>query len=408
MGAGPLSYMLRRILMSDIKELLYKELRLKNEVNRAGLNFDPTIFKNLDLGGKYKEQIHGLFEHDRHTHAGIDFPTGYTSPNGFKFGFKWDKSSPYIIEYENAQFYLTHKGNELFPIEFTHRHEYNNLKTSDGSPMSHVVSFNGDGTAFVAYSNECALKEKGLDCLFCNINATKDTYGEIQNIKWKYPKQIGEAAAAAYKFGAKHITISGGFVPERREVDYYIDVAEAIKEHTGLEDFNGTAVIGAPQDLEIIDKYKEAGYRTIAINMEVWDRNMFKAICPGKDQECGGYDHWVNALEYAAKVFGHGKVRTSFVAGIEPKKATLEGVEYLASKGIISLTSGWNPNPGSALEGHRTPEPEWHFDLNQRVFEIFRKNGFTFDDYFDVAPSSNMLIHDIYRIEDELLPIFRK
>ncbi len=395
-------------MSSEIKNILYKELALKNDINIAGVKVNPKIFEHLDLGGKYQEQIHALFEHDRHHHAGVHFPCGYTTPNGLIVSFKWDNTSDYSVEYENGRYFLTYKGNELFPLEFHHRPGYYNLRTSDGSAMSHVATYNQEGSIFVAYSNECALKEKGLDCLFCNINATKDTYGEIENIRWKYPRQIGETAAAAYKEGADHITISGGFIPERREVDYYIDVAEAIQEHTGLEDFNGTAVIGAPIDLEVIDKYKEAGYRAIAMNLEVWDKNLYKYICPGKSEQCGGWDHWVKALEYAARVFGHGYVRCGFVAGLETKNSLLEGVEFMASKGIISLTGAWNPNPGSALEGHRTPETEWHLDVAYKTYSIFKKAGFTFRQVCDAAPSPTFLFHDLYRIEEELLPIFKE
>lgn len=394
--------------MSNIKKQLYKELEIKNEVTVEGLNINPSIFANLDLGGKYQEQIHTLFEYDRHPHAGIDFPVGFTSPNGLKIPFRWDTSSKYSINYDGNKYYLTHKGHQVFPIEFLTRPEYYDLKTSDGMEMSHVATYNREGTIFVAYSNECSLKDKGLDCLYCNINATKDTYGEKQGIFWKYPKQIGETAAAAYKNGARHITISGGFIPERREVDYYIDVAEAIKEYTGLEDFNGTGVIGAPADLEVIDKYKEAGYRTIAMNIEVWDKNIFKTICPGKEQQCGGWEHWVNALEYAVKVFGYGRVRSNIVAGIEPKKSTLEGIEYLASKGVICSAGAWCPNPGSALEGHRSPEPQWHLDLSNKIYSIYRKAGFTYDQLYDCSAAPTSLCHDLYKINDELLPVFKQ
>ena len=124
--------------------------------------------------------------------------------------------------------------------------------------------------------------------------------------------------AKAYELGAKHVNLTGGFVPERREVDYYLDVADAIREHTGLEDFNGTAVIGAPRDLKVIDKYKEAGFRTLAINIECWDKNYFNTICPGKVSHCGTWEHWIEAIEYASSVFGFGKVRSGIVGGIEP------------------------------------------------------------------------------------------
>lgn len=392
----------------SFKKRLLQELQLKNETNIAGINVDPAIFQHLDLGGKYQEQVHALFEFDHETHVGIDFPTGFRSPSGFHFGFNWDRRSPYKIEYENGTYYLTHKGHEVFPIVFHERPAYYALTTADGTPMKNIISYNQDGAIFVAYSNECALKDKGQDCLFCNINATKDSYGATEGIGWKNPKQIGEVAAVAYKQGAKHITISGGFIPERREVDYYIDVAESIQEATGMQDFNGTGVIGAPLDLDVINQYKEAGYRTIAMNLEVWDPHMYKVICPGMDAHCGGREHWLKALERAVDVFGYGKVRSGLVAGLETKQTTLAGVEALASMGVIALTGAWNPNPGSALEGHRTPEPAWHWEIAQRSYEIFRKAGFTFDNYYDIAPSPTFLVHDLYRIDDGLLPVFQE
>jgi len=395
--------------MSESRQELYRELEIKCNVGVEGLNVDSTIFQNLELGSKYQEQIHRLSEYDKEHHVGIYFPVGFTSPRGFKISFHLDRHSPYAIHYENGKFYLTYKGAEVFPVEFLSRPAYYGQKTTDGTPMSRVAVYNREGAIIVGYSNECSLKEKSLDCLFCNVNATKDTYGEAEGIYRKTPGQVGETAAAAQREGKfKHITITGGFIPERREVDYYIDVAEAIKEYTGLKDFNGTGVIGAPLDLEVVDKYKEAGYRTIAMNLEVWDKHIYKAVCPGKELECGGWDHWVKALEYAAQVFGHGRVRSNIVAGIEPKQSILEGVEYLASKGVVCFAGAWNPNPGSAFEGHRSPEPSWHFDLARKITAIFRRAGFTYDQLYDCAASPTTLCHDIYKIEDEALPAFQQ
>jgi Radical SAM superfamily len=393
--------------MSNIKDALYRELELKIATNVDGISFDPHIFRHLDLGGHYQEVNHLCFEMAYETHVGILFPAGFRSPHGLTFTLRWDRRSPYSLINDKESYYLAHHGKILFPIDFLERPNYYGLKTSDGVNMNVIAGYGLEGSLAVAYSNECALKEKDQDCKFCNINATKDAYGEAEGVGWKYPKQVGETVAAAYKDGARHVTITGGFVAERREVEYYLDVADAIKEHTGLEDFNGTACVGAPHDLSIIDKYKEAGYRTIATNIEIWDRNIFKAICPGKEQQCGGWEHWVKALEYEVEVFGRGKVRSVIVAGIEPKDSTLEGIEYLASKGVICLASSWNPNPGSALDGHRSPEPAWHIDLHYKTNAIYRKHGFTYQELYDATPVQNGICHDIYRIEEETLPVFK-
>ena len=393
--------------MSNLKETLYKELELKIITGVDGISFDPHIFKHLNLGGRFQEEVHCLFEGDHETHAGIQFPAGFYSPHGLTYVLKWDRRSPYSFIYESGTYYLAHQGKVIFPIEFIERPAYYGQKTSDGTSMSNLALYTQDGALLVAYSNECALKDQDHDCKFCNINATKDTYGEAEGLGWKYPKQVGESIAAAYREGARKVTITGGFVAERREVEYYLDVADAIKEQTGLDDFNGTATIGAPHDLNIIEKYKEAGYRTVATNIEVWDRNIFKAICPGKELQCGGWDHWVKALEYEVEVFGKGRVRSNIVAGLEPKDSTLEGIEYLASKGVVAVATSWNPNPGSALEGHRSPEPAWHFDLYKKIAAIHRKYGFTDEQIYDCTAGPTSVYQYFNQIEDETLPIFK-
>ena len=388
----------------DRKEELYEQLRVRHKIGSAGINFDPAIFKHLDLGGTIKEQVNALFASDHATHVGIDFPTGFSIESGFHFGYVWDKTSMYNIQYNNGKYGLYENDTLLFDnLKFDRRPNYYKLKTSDGTEMSRVAQAYTDKQIFVAYSNECALRDKGKDCLFCNINATKDAYAESQNIKWKTPKQIGETVEAAYKEGFDKLTISGGFIPERREADYYIDVAEAIREETGLDDFNGTATLGAPFDFTLFDKYKEAGYRTTSINLEVWDPNIFKTICPGKDQECGGRENWLNAIEYASSVFGKFRVRTTFVGGLEPKTSLLEGLEYFISRGVVAYPTQWNVGIGSALEGHRSPEAQWHFDVAAKTVALYRKYGLTWDLLYDAYPTTDSLIHDIFRIEEGLI-----
>ena len=392
--------------MSTLKETLYDELRLKAEISQEGVTVDPRILQKLDLGGQRQEQIQCLFNYNRESDASLALPPYLILPNGLISLFLYDRKAPNRLDTDGKDFFLVRQNGDAVPVKFGERPKYYDKKTTDGTPMGTVAVYNTDGVVFVAYSNECSLQTTSKDCLFCNINATKATFGEAQGVKWKYPKQIGETVAAAYQEGNRHVTISGGFVPERREVDYYLDVAESIKEHTGLADFNGTACIGAPKDLTVIEKYKDAGFHTLAINIEVWDPNFFRAYCPGKEQECGGRDHWIKALEYGVEVFGRGRVRSNMVGGLESKQTTLEGIDYLTSKGILAISPAWNPNPGSALEGHRTPVPEWHIDVAQKTYAYYKKQGFTWDQIYDGNAVPQTLVHDIYRIEEGRLPIF--
>jgi len=395
-------------MSKQLKEALYQELELKAVFNQDGFSFDNEVLRHVDAGGNRQEQVQCLFNYNRNTDATLNLPSFVKLPNGIVVPFRHDSKSQHRLEFDGQDFFAVHRNGDAYKVSLSERPKYYDKLTSDGTPMRTVAIHNTEGVVFVAYSNECSLQATSKDCLFCNINATKATYGDLQGVKWKYPNQIGETVAAAYQEGNRHVTISGGFVPERREVDYYLDVAESIREHTGLDDFNGTACIGAPRDLSVIEKYKEAGFRTLAINIEVWNEHFFRAYCPGKEKECGGRDHWVKALEYAVGVFGHGRVRSNMVGGLESKESTLEGIEYLTSKGVLAISPAWIPNQGSALEGHRSPEPEWHLDIAKKTYEIYRKRGFTWDQIYDANAAPQNLVHDIYRIEEGRFPAFGK
>lgn len=345
------------------------------------------------------------FDMNHETYTKTKLPTAFRLDSNYRIrvSYKNKEEAPFSIEHDNGKYYLTEKGNSISEISFIEKPAFYNLKTSDGVNMKTIANEVGKTKVTVAYSNECALKDKGLDCKFCNINATKSRFADLQGISWKTPIQIAETYAKAREEGYEAITITGGFVPERREVEYYIDVAEAIQDLTGLTDFGGTACVGAPSDLSVIEKYKEAGYRAISTNLEVWDENFFKTICPGKDQICGGRQNWINALKKEVEVFGKGNVRSFFVAGIEPKSTLLEGLEYLTSIGVVAIPLHWTPNPGSELEGHRAPTPEWYFDLYQKAYTLLRKNGLTHQDLYNSANLENSIFDYFYDLDGDHL-----
>ncbi|NTW84277.1 MAG: nitrogen fixation protein NifB, partial [Chlorobiaceae bacterium] len=100
--------------MSTLKERLYRELELKVITGVEGLNFDPRIFRNLELGSRYQEEVHCLFEGDHESHVGFLFPSGFLSPHGLVYALKWDRRSPYSIRYEDGVYLLTHRDEVIF------------------------------------------------------------------------------------------------------------------------------------------------------------------------------------------------------------------------------------------------------------------------------------------------------
>lgn len=214
--------------VSELKEGLWRELALKAELGINGVAISGEALDFVQPGIKAQEQVHCLFEMDFETHT-VELPSHFYLPLGLSVPFRWNPKSGYRVDLLGDRTVLIDGSEVIAEIRFRERPAFYGAKTSDGIEMAQIGAHYADRHLFVVYSNECSYKDKGEDCLFCNINYTKDVYGDKGGVFWKNARQIGETAARAYNDGAiDHLTVSGGVIPERRELEYYLDVAEAI------------------------------------------------------------------------------------------------------------------------------------------------------------------------------------
>ncbi len=381
-----------------IKEILLQEARLTFDIWEKGVFYNPEEITKLQIAKT------GELPRRGGRGGGLSFKL----PHGNSGSGHFTKWTPFAIVVEENEAVLYNDNTRIGVITFPEAlNPVLNTKLSNGENFRSVMGLTKHGGVNVGYSKECSLKDLGEDCLFCKINIGDGKYGDRKNLILN-PKIVAEAYDLARKSGVgNHFRISGGFVPERRELEYYIDVAEEIKKT--YDDFYGAAIIGAPNDLSVLAKYKEAGYSRISHNIEVWDKNLFAHICPGKDKRNGGWQHWIDSLEAAVEIFGRGKVHAHLVGGLEPKSSLLEGVEYLASKGIVGTFSRFHPETGTPLEGYRSPNADFHWEVVDKATDIFIRYGFTMDELAG-GPGSGFQGSDVYLIKtghfngDKLIP----
>ncbi len=346
------------------RQILISEVQLGLKLAQYGINYNAGEIRPFQDGfeqaSAYNRQ-RGL--------TGIKLPHGVTARGGYS------RFTPYSLVVEDGKPVLYDEKGPIGVISFHIAHPVTEELLSSGEKFRHIANVSNEGGVSVAYSSECSLKDLGEDCWFCSINErAKD--GDLNKVLIKSPKLVAEAYHRARQAGvANHFRITGGFVPERREQEYYLDVADAIREK--YSSFYGVGIIGAPADFSVLPKYKEAGFDNISHNLEVWDRNLFAAICPGKEKRNGGWQHWVDSLEHSVGIFGKGNVHTNVVGGLAPLDSTLEGIEYLASKGVVCHFSAFRPEKGTPLYGYRSPEAWWHWELLDKGTDIYKRYGFT-------------------------------
>jgi len=388
------------------RQKLLDDVFLRVDVELEGVRYDREAIRNLSLSPE-EAALEGA-ESTPLLPADAEQQSSFWLPRGIHVGLRHNPRSHYRLDHEDGVLVLHGEDGPISEVELLKRHRVLVRTISTGERFDQIGSVNPEGGLRIAFSNECSLKDTNEDCKFCGFNyRARITNG--QSVYLKSPRQVAETYALAREEGtANHLNLTGGFIPERRELEYYLDAAEEIRELTGLSRFRGTAVIGAPADLKVLEKYKDSGFNSVSINLEIWDKDIFKAICPGKEKRNGGQAHWIAALEAAVEVFGRGYVKSNIVAGLEPKDSILEGVEYLASKGINCMAGPFRPSKGTALEGHRSPEPSWHYDLLYKIAAIQHKYGYTTDQIYNTAVPGRPA-HDMFRIQggediDGILP----
>lgn len=129
--------------------------------------------------------------------------------------------------------------------------------------------------------------------------------------------------------------LSGGLL----DVDYVwqicLKIAQAINKYFSIKNIDSYLNLIPPKNLTLLKKAQEIGFKYICYNLEVFGKNNFKIVCPGKDMVYG-YKEFLKVFEYSVSLFGRGKVRCNFVLGAQPVNQLLAGVKILAEKGIVA------------------------------------------------------------------------
>lgn len=379
------------------KKKLESEIQLKAELLVEGVWVTDKALEGV--GEKYSEQAHWLFDWS-HAFPEKSFPNDMELPLGTCPQVRMDRGAPFLVDKEDGQLILKKDGKFVSTVKWLDRPEYYDHKLPDGSLMLQSAQMRGKDMMAISFSSYCQNWKDDMQCRYCNLNATNATYENIMTIR--NAENVGIAAKDALKECKwNHMVMTGGGLPDNKDIDLIVRIIESIKENTGLETIPGVALPHAKKDFSVIERIKETGIEGFVSNIEVFNPQWFAAVCPGKEASVG-YDTWLKYTEHAAEVFGHGKVHTCLVTGIEPKDDTLEGVQWLGDRGIVAYVLVWSPFGGSKLEGHRCPTADWYLDLNDKASDIMIQTG-TLKEPTSLGGcwqcSTNLLLYDFMRLK---------
>lgn len=363
-------------------EQKYNPALLRLELLSRGIKVDPGFTEQLGIGLKEP-----LWTRTGPTSTGIDLMLEkgiYVSPaiEGERFPHHY-KNSPFLLTVdETGRGVIEKNGRIIQRVKPFPRPSYYGKKTTSGNPMEKIGVVTGDFLA-IAIDNRCwfwgfyrddeLVNYKEKQCKFCGIGLSM----KRDELYRKSNEDILEVVAAAVEGGdVKHVGINAGtMAPPGRGHEEYAELVSAIKRR---HDVWVRLSICPPEEEKYIDILYDAGADQIGYDIEVYDPERYRYICPGKFDEVDRgipHQHFLRMLAYAAKRGGPNKAYSILVTGLESRETTVQGIEALCKIGVVPRMGVFRPIPGTHLEKHPTPSEGYLVYIYRKLRELTMHYG---------------------------------
>ncbi|MET0620393.1 MAG: radical SAM protein, partial [Thermoanaerobaculia bacterium] len=248
--------------------------------------------------------------------------------------------------------------------------------TSTGVPMSRIGVLQGNYLG-VYVSNACLYWARNQACKFCT---TGKNVGVHEQARKKVEDVVEVARAARDESGSVFTHLNTGYHFE--EVDRLEPIhglrqcepfVRALREEVG--GFIGVQAHPVPRRLfSEYDALIEAGTDHFSFCYEFEDPSWFERICPGKAATIG-QEGFFEAMEYASKKLGRGRVSGEIIAGLEPIEATMRGIDRIVAAGAFPTVCIFRPTIGSELENAPPPDPDAMREVFAHLYKTCRDAG---------------------------------
>jgi hypothetical protein len=214
-------------------------------------------------------------------------------------------------------------------------------------------------------------------CKFCT---TGKNVGVSEQARKKVEDVVEVAIAARDESGSVFTHLNTGYHFE--EVDRLEPIhglrqcepfVKALRERVG--GFIGVQAMPVPRRMfHEYDALIDAGTDHFSFCYEFEDPEVFARLCPGK-AETLGQSGFFEAMEYASKKLGRGRVSGEIIAGLEPIEATKRGIDRIVAAGAFPTVCIFRPTVDSELEHVPPPDPEAMKDVFAHLYEACRDAG---------------------------------
>ncbi len=376
-----------------------REAILKEDILRLGVRFSEVA---LSKAQGFKLKTYFLFTYDRADNQGVRAPQDI-----YLTGGPYDLRrtvvrvvvsdlSPYSVDVLDDKLSLLYNGEPIADVGYPRLAEYHYKMLPDETLYGDYIPLVCDHLGFLTTYRTCQFWGKGLNCKFCDINenvrqirkhfgakAMPKAYKSVDDVVTVVEAMFAETDP---DYRLQEILITAGTIlgelNGKSDTEFNLQYVEAIRDRIGSR-IPIVLIIGAKPEQEM-KRIKAAGVTSLNFNLEVWDKDLFAVLCPGK-QKYIGWDEWVRRLIKAVDVFGECNASPNFVTGVEMAqphgfkdvdaavKSTIAGFEFLMKHGVVPHLDTWTPEPGTEFTGHPPIPLDYYIRVDQGWYELWKK-----------------------------------
>jgi hypothetical protein len=265
---------------------------------------------------------------------------------------------------------------EHYRVEIPEEPAWYERTTSSGVPMSRIGVLQGNYLG-VYVSNSCMYWAKDQACKFCT---TGKNVGVSEQKRKSVSDVVEVARAAREESGCVFTHLNTGYHFE--EVDKLEPIhglrqcepfVRALRDEVG--GFIGVQAHPVPRrKFGEYDALIEAGTDHFSFCYEFESPEWFARVCPGKASTVG-QQGFFDAMTYASRKLGRGRVSGEIIAGLEAVGSTKRGIDRIVAAGAFPTVCIFRPTIGSELENAPPPDPWAMREVFAHLYEACRGAG---------------------------------
>jgi uncharacterized radical SAM superfamily protein len=342
---------------------------LKLDLYCRGLRLDDSCFLEADGGRQILR-----------TRAGLGSGLELILPGGLwtnvPVAEPFAQSSPYSLHRDDRGYTLRWRQTDVARVQLSPRPAWYDRFTSTGKPMTRVGTLQGTylGIYPAKVCDYWKAKPRKTNCKFCSVglnlgadDADDKSVAEVMEV----------VRAARDESGITYVDFNTGHYAG----DTYLDILEPyvkrIKKELGL-------LVGVQtpphRDLRRYDALRAMGVNRVSFCFEIFDRTIFKEVCPGKHGEYG-LDFYLAAIAYCATLGRRGPhhepwvTNGEIIAGLEPPESSIRAIDWITSVGAIPTVCVFRPLIGTDMESAPPPRTDELVPVFRRLYEACMERG---------------------------------